>query len=137
LKRISTLSGRFALTSVAAAALWMSMPEAWAVGLGRVAVQSALGENLRAEIDVTSLTPEEASDLRVRVAPPEQFRAAGVDYNAVLPATQVTLARRADGRPYLKVSSVYSRTSLPVAQEISRMTSTKGSWTARSLLTFK
>ena len=50
LKRISTLSGRFALTSVAAAALWMSMPEAWAVGLGRVAVQSALGENLRAEI---------------------------------------------------------------------------------------
>ncbi len=105
MKRISTLSGRFALTSVAAAALWMSMPEAWAVGLGRVAVQSALGENLRAEIDVTSLTPEEASNLRVRVAPPEQFRAAGVDYNAVLPATQVTLARRADGRPYLKVTS--------------------------------
>ena len=30
-------------------------------------------------------------------------------------------------------SSVYSRTSRPVAQEISRMTSTKGSWTPRSL----
>ena len=31
-----------------------------------MAVQSALGENLRAEIDVTSITPEEASSLRVR-----------------------------------------------------------------------
>ncbi len=30
-------------------------------------------------------------------------------------------------------SRVYSRTRRPVAQEISRMTSTKGSWTPRSL----
>ena len=91
MKRTSTISGRFALTGVAAAALWLAAPNAWALGLGRLAVQSALGETLRAEIDVTSLTPEEASNLRVRVAPPESYKAAGVDYNAVLPGTQVTL----------------------------------------------
>ena len=51
-------------------------------------MQSALGESLRAEIEVTSLTPEEASNLRIRVAPPESYRAANVDYNAVLPSTQ-------------------------------------------------
>ncbi|WP_245213370.1 FimV/HubP family polar landmark protein [Rhizobacter sp. AJA081-3] len=68
-------------------------------------MQSALGEALRAEIDVTSLTPEEASSLRVRVAPPEAYRAAGVDYNTVLPVTQVELQRRGDGRPYLRVTS--------------------------------
>ncbi|MBX3620061.1 MAG: LysM peptidoglycan-binding domain-containing protein [Rhizobacter sp.] len=78
---------------------------AWALGLGRLAVQSALGETLRAEIDVTSLTPEEASNLNIRVAPPESYRAAGVDYNSVLPSTQVSLQKRADGRSVLVLSS--------------------------------
>jgi pilus assembly protein FimV len=106
LKRNSLYTGRFALTGVAAAALWMTaVPDAWALGLGRLAVQSALGESLRAEIDITSMTPEEQSNLRVRVAPPESYRAAGVDYNSVLPGTTVTLSQRADGRPYLRLTS--------------------------------
>ncbi len=78
---------------------------AWALGLGRLNVQSALGETLRAEIDITSLSSEEDSTLKVRVASPDAYRAAGVDYNAVLTSTQATLARRADGRPYLRISS--------------------------------
>ncbi|WP_341893091.1 FimV/HubP family polar landmark protein [Variovorax sp. YR752] len=90
---------------MAAAALWLAASNAYALGLGRLSVQSALGEALRAEIDVTSLTPEEAGTLRVRVAPPEAYKAAGVDYNAVLPATNVELQRRGDGRPYLRVTS--------------------------------
>jgi pilus assembly protein FimV len=105
LKRTSLYTGRFALTGVAAAALWLTVPDAWALGLGRLAVQSSLGESLRAEIDVTSLTPEEASNLRVRVAPPEAYRTAGVDYNPVLPGTTATLERRPDGRPYLRLTS--------------------------------
>ena len=105
MKRNSTFSGRLALTGVAAAALWLAASNAYALGLGRLSVQSALGEALRAEIDVTSLTPEEAGTLRVRVAPPEAYRAAGVDFNAVLTATQVELQRRSDGRPYLRVTS--------------------------------
>lgn len=105
LKRNSLYTGRFALTGVAAAALWFTVPDASALGLGRIAVQSALGETLRAEIDVTSLTPEEASNLRVRVAPPESYRSAGVDYNPVLPGTLASLEKRADGRLFLKLSS--------------------------------
>lgn len=105
LKRKSTFSGRFALTGVAAAALCFVAPAAWALGLGKLQVQSALGETLRAEIDITSLSPEEASNLRIRVAPPESYRAAGVDYNPVLPGTEVALQRRADGRPYLRITS--------------------------------
>ena len=95
MKRSSKNSGRFVLTGVAAAALCLVVPGAWALGLGRLAVQSALGESLRAEIDVTSITPEEATNLRVRVAPPESYRAAGVDYNPVLPGTQASMQRRA------------------------------------------
>jgi pilus assembly protein FimV len=105
LKRTSRYTGRFALTTVAAAALWLAVPEAWALGLGRLNVQSALGESLRAEIDVTSLTPEESANLRINVAPPESYRAAGVDYNAVLPGTKAQLLRRPDGRPYVRLTS--------------------------------
>jgi pilus assembly protein FimV len=105
LKSNSTFSGRWALTGVAAATLWLAASNAYALGLGRLSVQSALGEALRAEIDVTSLTPEEAGTLRVRVATPEAYRAAGVEYNPVLPATNVELQRRPDGRPYLRVTS--------------------------------
>jgi pilus assembly protein FimV len=76
---------------------------AWALSLGRLNVQSALGESLRAEIDVTSLSSEEAANLRVRIAPADAYRVAGIDYNPVLPQTRVTLQRRADGSPYLSI----------------------------------
>jgi len=96
---------RHALSAVAVATLALAASSSWALGLGRMAVQSALGESLRAEIDITSLTPEEASSLRVRVAPSEAYRAAGVDYNPILPGTQVTVVRRPDGRSILRLSS--------------------------------
>ncbi len=89
----------------AAAALLCAAPSVWALGLGRLSVQSAVGEPLRAEIDVTSLTPEEASNLRARVAPPESYRVAGVDYSPVLPTTNVVLQRRPDGSAFLRLTS--------------------------------
>jgi pilus assembly protein FimV len=105
LKNRSGHAGRVALNTVALAAMLAASGSAWALGLGRLNVQSALGEALRAEIDITSLSPEEESSLKVRIAPPESYRASGVDYNAVLPSTQVTVARRPDGRTYLRVQS--------------------------------
>lgn len=105
MKRKPTFSGRLALTSAAIASLVVASPQASALGLGRLSVQSALGESLQAEIDVTSLTPEEAANLRIRVAPPESYRAANVDYNAVLPSTRVTLQKRPDGRQFVRLTS--------------------------------
>ncbi|WP_255370160.1 FimV/HubP family polar landmark protein [Roseateles sp. YR242] len=106
MKKHSSAYARFALSQVAAAtALALAAGSAWGLGLGKLTVQSALGETLRAEIDVTSLSAEEAASLKLKVAPPETYRSTGLDYNAVLTGTQVTLARRADGRPYLRVSS--------------------------------
>ena len=96
---------RFALTGVALAAACLWGAQAWALGLGRINVQSALGEPLRAEIEVTAITPEEAASLKLRVASPETYKAQGVDYNAALDAAQVQLVRRPDGRSVLRVSS--------------------------------
>ena len=98
-------AGRFALSGLAIATACLWGLNAQALGLGRLTVQSALGEPLRAEIDVTSMTPEEAGTLSLRVATPEAYRAAGVDYNPVLPGTQVQILKRPDGRTYLRLSS--------------------------------
>ena len=99
------LASRSALALAALAALGVLPIDAQALGLGRLNVQSALGEGMRAEIDITSLSPEESASLQVRIAPPEAYRAAGVDYNAVLSGAQATVVRRADGRAILRVSS--------------------------------
>lgn len=79
--------------------------DAQALALGRVVVQSALGEPLRAEIDVPDINAEEASSLRVGLASGDTFRAAGVDVNAALATLQISLQRRADGRAYLRLTS--------------------------------
>ena len=105
--RAPDAQGRFALNHIAAAlalaAAATSLP-AWGLGLGRLQVQSALGETLKAEIDLTSLSAEEAGTLKVRVAPPELYRSNGVDYNAVLTGTQVRVQSVA-GRNVLRISS--------------------------------
>jgi pilus assembly protein FimV len=79
--------------------------DALALALGRIVVQSALGEPLRAEIEVPELTAEEAGTLRVGLATPAAFTAAGLQFNQALGSAQLTLERRPDGRAYLRLSS--------------------------------
>src|SRR3954470_24688113 len=70
LKNRSLVTTGRALNVMAAASLILLSTGASAPGLGRVNVQSVLGESLRAEIEVTSLSAEEASSLRVGLASP-------------------------------------------------------------------
>ncbi|AYQ28736.1 MULTISPECIES: FimV/HubP family polar landmark protein [unclassified Polaromonas] len=79
--------------------------EAHALALGRITVQSALGEPLRAEIDIADIKPDEASSLKAGVAPAAVFKAAGLEYGSVVAGVEVSLQRRADGRSYLRLSS--------------------------------
>lgn len=79
--------------------------EAHAVALGRITVQSALGESLRAEIDISDLSADEASSLKVGVAGAAVFKASGLEYSAAASGLNVRLQRRPDGRPYLRLTS--------------------------------
>lgn len=102
--------GRFGLrlsTLACAAALvaGLQISEAWALALGRATVQSGLGEPLRAEIDVPSITAEEAASLSLRIGGAEAFRAAGMDMNALLSDVQFNVVRRADGRTTIRLQS--------------------------------
>ncbi len=104
-KRWPEASFNTALTAVAAALIGLAPPTAQALSLGPIVVQSALGEPLRAEIDVLEINAEEAASLRTTVASPEAFRAAGLDYNAAIANLRVTLQRRANGRSFIRLQS--------------------------------
>lgn len=91
------------MAAAAASILGLGASQALALSLGRLTVQSALGEPLRAEIDVLDITPEEATSLRTGVAPPDAFAAAGMEYNSALGALQASLQRRSDGRNVIRL----------------------------------
>ena len=96
---------RVALASAVALLGSVTSIPAQALGLGRITVQSALGEALRAEIDVPEISADEANSLRVSVAGADAFKAAGLEYSAAVVGVQVSLQKRADGRSYLRLSS--------------------------------
>jgi len=83
----------------------MASGPAFALSLGRISVQSALGEPLRAEIEVPNITAEEAASLKANAASPADFAAAGLEYNPAMAGLQATLARRSDGRSFIRLSS--------------------------------
>ena len=98
-------SHRWHQVAVAAAALCgLWGPGAMALSLGRITVQSALGEPLRAEVDLLDINAEEAASLKPSVESPESFKAAGLDYNPALSGVQASLQRRPDGRAYIRLS---------------------------------
>ena len=88
-----------------AAALGLCSVQASAFSLGRLSVQSALGEPLRAEIDILEISDEEVNSLRPRLAQPDAFRTNGMDYSPALVGLQITLHKRANGRSYLRLSN--------------------------------
>jgi pilus assembly protein FimV len=94
-----------ALALAAAVAVGAFSSDAQALALGRITVQSALGEPLRADIDIPEITPEEAASLRATVASPEAFRAAGLEYSPAVGNLVITLQQRPGGRMFLRLTS--------------------------------
>ncbi|MEP7085013.1 MAG: FimV/HubP family polar landmark protein, partial [Betaproteobacteria bacterium] len=76
----------------------------WAVGLGRLTLQSGLGQALAAEVELTSVQPGELDSLTARLADQATYRNNKVDYGSALSRVRVTVDPRA-GRPVLRVSS--------------------------------
>ncbi len=99
---------RHVLSLAASAALAVGLlghHDAQALALGRLTVQSALGEPLRAEIEIPDINQAEADSLRAVTAPASVFRAQGVEFNPLLSNVTVALSRRPDGRYVLRLSS--------------------------------
>ncbi len=88
-------------------ALWLllSVPlTCSALGLGDVHVRSAMGQKLDAEIEFSALTAVEAESLTIRLASPETFVQAGMDYSPVLRSLRFAVEKKGD-RHVIRLSS--------------------------------
>lgn len=81
---------------------------AWVVqaaGLGKLTVNSYLGQPLKAEITLESVTGKEINTLSARLASPKIFQNTGISFAPYHATLSVVVEKRTDGRPYIRVTS--------------------------------
>ena len=84
--------------------LWLPVT-AEAAGLGRIKVESALGQPFAATIDITALQVDEFPQVLARVANAETYEEAKVAYPSIVRQIRVSAERLSDGKPVLKLTS--------------------------------
>ncbi|MDD4912192.1 MAG: hypothetical protein PHP57_07840 [Sideroxydans sp.] len=75
-----------------------------ATGLGGINVSSYLGQPLKAEVELVSLEKADRASVSARLASPESFKAAGVDYPYALPRLKFE-AVNLNSSPAIRISS--------------------------------
>ncbi|MFA7269007.1 MAG: FimV/HubP family polar landmark protein [Sterolibacterium sp.] len=75
-----------------------------AAGLGKLAVLSALGQPLRAEVEI-SASREELASLSARIASPAAFQQAGIEFSTALTGIRFSIDQRSEGRTVLSMVS--------------------------------
>lgn len=98
--------GSFSMKTLSAAiASVLLLSTAHAAGLGKLTVLSALGQPLRAEIELTSVSNDEAAGLVPKLASIDAFRQANVDFNVALMSLRFAIEQRG-GRQLIRVTSL-------------------------------
>jgi len=96
---------RFKVSVIALSLALGAMPlMAHAAGLGRLSVTSALGQPLRAEIDLTA-TRDEYGSMSARIASVDAFKNAGIEYSPALAGVRLSLDKRPDGQLFVSATS--------------------------------
>ncbi|MFZ6863091.1 FimV/HubP family polar landmark protein [Undibacterium sp. Ji67W] len=103
-KRTSVISLGHKALSVAVTSTLLLMSNAHATGMGRLTVLSALGQPLRAEIELTSPNRDEIDTLLPKLASAEAFRQANIDFNNALLSLRFAIEPKGAGY-VIKVSS--------------------------------
>lgn len=88
----------------AAVASVLLLSSAHAAGLGKLTVLSALGQPLHAEIELSSVSKEETGSVAVKLASPEAFRQANIEFNPVLFSLRFSIEQRG-GQQFVRVTS--------------------------------
>jgi len=91
------------LTVLAAA---LALPgTAASLGLGKLTVQSSLGQPLTAQIDLTSVAKDELDSVTARIADSSLYRQNSLGYQGVLSRARVSMERLPNGEAILKVTT--------------------------------
>lgn len=123
-KRTSVISlGRKAV-GVAVASTVLMMSSAHATGMGRLTVLSALGQPLRAEIELTSPSKDEIGALVPKLASADAYRQANIEFNAALLSLRFAVEPKGSGY-VIKVSSTQAMNE-PFVDMLLEMTSSNG-----------
>jgi len=77
----------------------------FALGLGKLTVQSGLGQPLSATIELTSAQKDELDTLRARIADPAVYRDNNVQYPSAMSRARIVVEQTANGAPYLRVTT--------------------------------
>ena len=88
----------------------LSSFNAQALSLGRMQVQSFLGESLRAELELRDVSEADAKSFKAEVSPAATFKALGLEYQSAYTELAFNLQLLPEGRALLKISG-----SRPVA----------------------
>ncbi|CAN5745651.1 hypothetical protein BH11PSE12_BH11PSE12_07360 [soil metagenome] len=115
--------GRKAL-GVAVASALLLLSSAHATGLGKLTVLSALGQPLRAEIELTSPDKDEIASLVPKLASAEAFRQSSIDLNPALLSLRFTVEPRGAGY-VIRVSSTQAMNE-PFVDLLLEMNSSNG-----------
>ena len=78
---------------------------AGAAGLGRITILTTIGQPLIAEVELVAVTPQELASLSARLALPDTYRQANLQYNVSLTGARLTIEKRADGQSFLKIAT--------------------------------
>lgn len=91
---------------LAASALAMSFSGAYAAGMGRLSVLSSLGQNLHAEIELISVTPQERGTLSAKLGSARAYELSNLPLGATgSSGVRVSVEHRASGEPYIRITS--------------------------------
>lgn len=77
----------------------------FAAGLGKLNVMSGLGEPLKADIELLSVTPEELNSITAAIASAETYTTQGIEKPASHNTIKVDVTKNAAGTPILKLQS--------------------------------
>jgi len=92
------------LSAVLLTALLLQPSVMLAAALGEISVQSAIGQRMSAEIEIVGLSKNDADTIALRLAPPEAYKEAGLDYSAVLRSMRFNIEKKAE-RYVVRLSS--------------------------------
>tara|TARA_Y100001936_G_scaffold253640_1_gene319674 strand:+ start:8494 stop:10350 length:1857 start_codon:yes stop_codon:yes gene_type:complete len=76
-----------------------------AINLGQFTLNSYLGQPFKAEIDIVSIDKEDTSALSVKLAPLESFQELNIDYASFLTKVEISIEKRSNGQPYIRLIS--------------------------------
>jgi len=77
----------------------------FSLGLGEINLHSALNQPLDAEVGLLSVGNTDAEDIAVKLGTKDDFDKAGIDRPHFLTRFKFKVAKRANGEPYLKITS--------------------------------